>query len=647
MKKLKFHQFNLNVLLPIFATTFLFFCTYYSDAYSAESRKPWVLQGDKVENPSGYAVGKFSVIVEIGELRACQNGRPGKGCKKAITIYFGDELFVIDSLPDSGDSPNRHFRVLIPKTALSSPGVKESTDGSEFLFVDSKSVSPVAGAADQFGDKYLEPLEKYRPDIVRAFLDIFPFARDKYHILANRLLCMRVDHPVSKLPASDQKICADLKANLDKSSPAGVDSKILNSVVSGKPNRIPELVDQTQSIINEKISQTQSALEAAERTLNEKNSEIHEIKRDKKRLEDMNLGLKSKISEAEEKWRTEVRSSESSRGRIESLEGKLASKERELEEVSESLKKMKELYSAPEQELALSNKKTKPRPPPKVVIKTTSNSDDRKPSAPEPVQTEVAPKVSQVPISPPTKSNYSVVSVTDLILWGFLSFSGILVVGALGYFGYTRYLWLVGVLDENLTLKNRVKTREVELSQTQSDLKHEREQMKRSEELEARPEAPRPVREYVREVKGPPPVPIEQIVREYAEALFDSGKLAAFRSGRKVLGFERLGRSGGEGKVSLVPDDSQTIDRSEYWGVPSQDKAMWLIFPGRKQMTSAATLVADDGRVGQREFRGIFDIDNGSKFDCQNPAKASAVPNSNEITIQSLGTVQLPSTTSR
>jgi hypothetical protein len=149
--------------------------------------------------------------------------------------------------------------------------------------------------------------------------------------------------------------------------------------------------------------------------------------------------------------------------------------------------------------------------------------------------------------------------------------------------------------------------------------------------------------EHVREE---PPLPVEQIVREYGASLFDLDKMKAFRTTRNVVGFAKSARVSSDEQASLLRDEEQAIDKSEYWGIPNSSRTEWLIFPGRKQMTSAATLVADDGRVGEREFRGVFKIINGTNFECQTPASASSKPGSSLVDVQALGIVQLPSTKS-
>jgi len=235
--------------------------------------------------------------------------------------------------------------------------------------------------------------------------------------------------------------------------------------------------------------------------------------------------------------------------------------------------------------------------------------------------------------------------VLYLIVGSIVSITGVLGLGFAGHAVYRRHRGMIDDLDKS---RNTIAELEKKIAYERSAA--ERQRMDDREAKEQFSASSNMARVYERPVDTALVVPLvskEDVLQEYAEALFDSGKMSAFRTSRNVIGLERANRTATDENIVLIPDNGQTIDRSDYWGVPSTEGSIWWVFPGRKQMTTAATLVADDGRAGQREFKGVFNIASGKRFECQSPAEASKTSPSGGILISKLGVVQLPSASSR
>jgi hypothetical protein len=133
---------------------------------------------------------------------------------------------------------------------------------------------------------------------------------------------------------------------------------------------------------------------------------------------------------------------------------------------------------------------------------------------------------------------------------------------------------------------------------------------------------------------------IEEFVVDYKSSIYDASKVDEFMVQWDVKGASRKPGTDREELGTLVFDSSQPLNQVDFWCARTGDASKFLILPGRKQATSAATLASDDGRPGKKLFRGIFEIIGSTKFELLDPALAKC--KGDTLTVMGKGKVNLP-----
>jgi hypothetical protein len=605
--------------------------------------------------------GKFVVNSDGIWFRKCWSAASkeksnGDDCEKLGQVHKGNTVYVGYQVEDKDSESGKWSGIYLDHLQKKETDIDKyrgkfsEEENKAWVYVKSEFLTPFEGEVENYWERYNLKSETNREAFI-SFLSIFPNADRTKIAFAYSLGCSSNG---ANFDDFERLVCETTKSLLYESS----------------KSRLPKLPKSKPAIVADDRTDNSAVATNEAVMLNE----VQGLRADIISNEQIRISLEGEIESLEadlktlrSKYRSEIVKNRDARKEVSIISNAMEKIKNANTRADEEVSKLKTRVSKLQAERdALKNKLTylqNSKNDDSAIRDPDKNGSQKEPPAPAktvpptPAKTvSPAPKTksSQRPI--PTKVENPIevqakIERTDwdfvlkLIIGSIVSITGVLGLGFAGHAVYQRHR---GMIDELEKSRNTIAKLEKDVANERSAA--ERQRMDDREAKERFSASSNKARVYERPVNTAPVVPLvskEDVLQEYAEALFDSGKMSAFKTARNVIGLERASRANTDENIVLIPDNGQTIDRSEYWAVPSTEGSIWWVFPGRKQMTTAATLVADDGRAGQREFKGIFNITSGKRFECQSPAEASKTSPSGGIIISKLGVVQLPSASSR